>query len=548
MAAYDFPDTTGQPTDGSFTYRAPTDEVYIWNGYAWTFAPDSSLPIDITKLNYTYLGGVEQTVQARLEQYVSVEDFGAVAVSTNAEPSLAVAQANTDAFNAAFAASAYVFVPGNKPNLQYFVTDTINVGQNRLEGPAPGNFGKTGVTIRTHSGFNLNNPLIKIASGGRVEELELIGVKDADINNVPTKGIEIQKGSNKVSINRMRIESFRNGLYADNTQNSLLSDIQIKFCPESCFYLNELENCKFVNINSDQDKTFTPALTYDSRNILIDNQSGTSDHSRNISFYYGIHERGKYDIDFCLELRGGGGGGLLFVDGEYNGGRKSAINVPSNVRAVGPRFSLNGRNLAITNATAFTETAPGSDIFYPSASNGNVEITGGISSTGMNGKSNFQIVPRLSESTLFSDKFGFIYSLNQWQNSSGGSFAYVDAENALQISGSSPQRGAKRRAFTTLASPIPPTLQLAGRNYKIKLKVRSFVNCTGVRVWASLLAALGNRRLLFTATSEGYHEAVVPTAATDDTLNYDIGSFELAPDGPSGTATFLVDRFSIKLI
>ena len=35
MAAYDFPATAGKPTDGSFTYTAPTGELYEWNGYSW---------------------------------------------------------------------------------------------------------------------------------------------------------------------------------------------------------------------------------------------------------------------------------------------------------------------------------------------------------------------------------------------------------------------------------------------------------------------------------------------------------------------------------
>jgi hypothetical protein len=36
MAAYDFPPTAGEPTDGSFTYTAPTGVEYEWNGYSWT--------------------------------------------------------------------------------------------------------------------------------------------------------------------------------------------------------------------------------------------------------------------------------------------------------------------------------------------------------------------------------------------------------------------------------------------------------------------------------------------------------------------------------
>jgi hypothetical protein len=73
MAAYDFPPTDGQPTDGSFIYTAPTGVNYSWNGYSWTVATGDG----DGDLNYTYPGGVEQTLQSRLEQYVSVKDFSA---------------------------------------------------------------------------------------------------------------------------------------------------------------------------------------------------------------------------------------------------------------------------------------------------------------------------------------------------------------------------------------------------------------------------------------------------------------------------------------
>ena len=35
MAAFDFPATAGEATDGSFTYTAPTGDLYEWNGYSW---------------------------------------------------------------------------------------------------------------------------------------------------------------------------------------------------------------------------------------------------------------------------------------------------------------------------------------------------------------------------------------------------------------------------------------------------------------------------------------------------------------------------------
>ncbi len=42
MAVYDFPDTTGQPTDGSFEYTSPDGTLYEWNGYAWVVPGDGT--------------------------------------------------------------------------------------------------------------------------------------------------------------------------------------------------------------------------------------------------------------------------------------------------------------------------------------------------------------------------------------------------------------------------------------------------------------------------------------------------------------------------
>ena len=35
MAAFNFPNTTGQPTDGSFTYQPDGSQPYYWNGTTW---------------------------------------------------------------------------------------------------------------------------------------------------------------------------------------------------------------------------------------------------------------------------------------------------------------------------------------------------------------------------------------------------------------------------------------------------------------------------------------------------------------------------------
>ena len=80
----------------------------------------------VTASNYTYPSGVQQTVQARLEQYVSVKDFGAVGDGVTDDT--AAIQAAVDYLAAKYpshmsdsGASLY-FPPG-----EYYVTSTINV-------------------------------------------------------------------------------------------------------------------------------------------------------------------------------------------------------------------------------------------------------------------------------------------------------------------------------------------------------------------------------------------------------------------------------------
>ena len=45
--------------------------TYVWDGEKWIGTGTPYGP-DPKKITYTYPGGVEQTIQARLEQYVSV--------------------------------------------------------------------------------------------------------------------------------------------------------------------------------------------------------------------------------------------------------------------------------------------------------------------------------------------------------------------------------------------------------------------------------------------------------------------------------------------
>jgi hypothetical protein len=74
MAAYDFPATTGQPTDGSFLYTAPTGEVYSWNGYAWVIASGTNINVYVKKAGDTMSGALSVPANAISTQVPQVQE------------------------------------------------------------------------------------------------------------------------------------------------------------------------------------------------------------------------------------------------------------------------------------------------------------------------------------------------------------------------------------------------------------------------------------------------------------------------------------------
>ena len=68
-----FPPTQGEPTDGSFTY-VYAGVTYSWDGVKW----EALIETDAPDFDYTYPGGVERTIANRLQDFLSVKDFGAV--------------------------------------------------------------------------------------------------------------------------------------------------------------------------------------------------------------------------------------------------------------------------------------------------------------------------------------------------------------------------------------------------------------------------------------------------------------------------------------
>lgn len=74
-----------------------TDITYIWDGSKWTASGSVSSGGSASPLNidYTYPSGVQQTLQERLEQYVSVKDFGAKGDGVTNEDNAIIATFNS---------------------------------------------------------------------------------------------------------------------------------------------------------------------------------------------------------------------------------------------------------------------------------------------------------------------------------------------------------------------------------------------------------------------------------------------------------------------
>ena len=183
--------------------------------------------------------------------------------STGSEPSAADAAANSAALTAALAASPYVTIEPPNANANLYITETIVVSGKTLDGRSAGTFGSGGLTIRPHTSMDKTKPLITVGSNGFVENLELVGNATSPLADVHEAGLDLGITSNRVKVRNVRIQSFQKGLVAFNTQNSRIEDIQVKFCPIACLYIDGAENCKFLNCTTDMDKSYTPAITFD---------------------------------------------------------------------------------------------------------------------------------------------------------------------------------------------------------------------------------------------------------------------------------------------
>ena len=85
MTVFNFPDTGGQPTDGSFVWTAPNGTLYVWDGNSWTTlggsgtggGGDAKIDVtdDLTSINSPSQGDLAyHTEEARMYIYYEDDD------------------------------------------------------------------------------------------------------------------------------------------------------------------------------------------------------------------------------------------------------------------------------------------------------------------------------------------------------------------------------------------------------------------------------------------------------------------------------------------
>ncbi len=152
----------------------------------------------ITASNYTYPGGIDQTVQARLEQYVSVKDFGAVCDGVTDD---------TAAIHAAIASgSGTVYLPPGTYNANIVLTqDNIDL------------VGSGKATILTAlTGDVLTIKSITSGKGSKVGNFQISGTGGA------TRGVVIE-GFSRGLLENLYINEIGTGIYIDGDKSTELS-------------------------------------------------------------------------------------------------------------------------------------------------------------------------------------------------------------------------------------------------------------------------------------------------------------------------------------
>jgi hypothetical protein len=161
----------------------------------------------VTASNYTYPGGVEQTVQQRLEQYVSVKDFGAKGDGVTDD---------TAAIQVAINSNRAIYLPEGT----YKITSTVNASRLNLVGENAVITGFDGVGFLVTKSVNLSGSL-------RFEDFADLSDLEGQRNNLTTTAIRLAPNSTIEWVRIDRGVSFyqcRSGIWIADPIGEIASD------------------------------------------------------------------------------------------------------------------------------------------------------------------------------------------------------------------------------------------------------------------------------------------------------------------------------------
>lgn len=185
----------------------------------------------------------------------------------------------------------------------------------------PGAVGMRGAAwFNTVLSFTTSDGGVTWDSSSILEDVDLRG------NNIAQDGLMEVADVNRVSGRRIRIQDFtRYGLSVGMhgvVNNSLIQDVQARFCGEANIALCRALNTTFLNINTDLEMTSTLGARGLKVFDLFPGEGGNR-MCRNTRFIGGIFERGAGDYQLEVEQADG----LTFIGTEFNNGGVATARV-----------------------------------------------------------------------------------------------------------------------------------------------------------------------------------------------------------------------------
>jgi hypothetical protein len=580
-------------------------EIAINSADADLYTKDTAGEVQVFKSKFTQsgTGAVPRTIASKLSDVVSPLDFGVVVSST--EPSKAVADANTAALQACADANKPIILPQGT----IWITGQVNFANNGIVR----GYGQekdtsyVGSVIRAHSGFDYSQGMVYASRWTILENFYVLGNATATTKaEMPAFGISNVNNQTKISGKNLYVEYCRKGHWLRQVQNSTWQACGASYCPESCFWIENCENCKFDHITTNQSTSFISCTDELTRNVVIINNledfsAATAQRSRNLYFIGGIHERGNDKPQHCLQQIGPANN-LVFIGGEYGtGGYYSTMNfesaatffssfwspgqgnsnaamlittvngnVPRNPNAAddGGLYRLDTSNSFAPVSLEPGESAPGpltngyrpiannnslmtvqSKFYYGAGSQGRIDnmLVQNYEGNGVILDYNFSQITPLSAPATDSQGTATVISPNTATGTKGGIQISGSLNKNFDDGNNKPASGIRIGWATTDPAPASgwPAYML-GKCFMIEFVISDFnADTTGVIIRTESPGSAQTRRTLETVTGTGYHR-IFAVAAGSDAL-YDRPNFYIVPDG-ANTRQLTLNFFRVTLL